>query len=260
MKKPFPQVMAALSLALSLILITGLDALAHQPYFEETDTSETSPMRVKDPEISTALYSSLDKPGDVDFFTFSVTAGQTIEIGMTIPQIEGQENFAPTIGVIANDLDATSVSALPAAALPLLSDLTGATLIEPTTATIFFEPFSRTAYWQRQRRQITFPAESEVHVVVWHAQQEVGRYTLVVGQREVLGGDFDFARKLKKYWTPVILTSGAPSAPPQEANPDPAQKSQSEHKDQSETAFPNPGCNWLLRVLAALIGASELCQ
>ncbi len=260
MKKPLPQVMAALSLALSLILITGLDAFAHQPFFEDPDTSETSPMRVKDPDISTALYSTLDKPGDVDFFTFSVTAGQTIEIGMTIPQIEGQEQFAPTIGVIANALDAGAVSALPAAALPLVSDLTGTTLIEPASATIFFEPFSRTAYWQRQRRQITFPAESEVHVVVWHAQQEVGRYTLVVGQREVLGGDFDFARKLKKYWTPVILTSDAPSAPPQEANPDPAQKTKSEQKDQSVTDPPKPGCNWLMRLLAGLFGAGEQCQ
>lgn len=260
MRKSFLQVMAALSLALTLILIVGLDALAHQPFFEDPDTTVTSPMKVENPEISTALFSTLDRPGDVDFFAFSVKAGQSIEIGMTIPQIEGQEQFAPTIGVIANDLDGGVISALPVSALALVSDRSGADVIEPVSATIFFEPFSRTAYWQRQRRQITFPAAGEAFVVVWHPQDRVGRYALVVGRREVPGGDSDFARKLRAYWTPVNPTSGSDSPVSQDADPDSAQNSQDTRHDQSQTDPSPPRCNWLMRLLASLIGARDQCQ
>ncbi len=60
-------------------------ALAHQQFFEDPDTTAATPMVISVPEMSTALFSTLEKTGDVDFFSFTVSAGQTIEIGMTIP-------------------------------------------------------------------------------------------------------------------------------------------------------------------------------
>ncbi len=249
---------------LSLTLLTAVfaseDALAHQPFFEDTDSTAGTPMSVSDPEISTALFSTLERPGDVDFFTFSVSARQTVEIGMTIPQIEGQEQFAPYIGVIAAGLEGDSISGLPADALPLVSDQEGAIVLEAADATIFFEPFSRTAYWQRQRRRITFPDQGEVKVVVWHPQGSAGRYALVVGQREVSGGDPAFARKLKDYWTPVIVQPSAESDKPGTSVTDPTQESQPSLSDSAEAGQSTPDCSWLTRLLAFLFGESELCQ
>ncbi len=94
-----------LTLTLLLAVFMASSAMAHQPFFEEPDSTAAAPLSVRDPEISTALYSTLDRPDDVDFFSFSVSAGQTIEIGMSIPQIEGQEQFAPSIAVIASGMD-----------------------------------------------------------------------------------------------------------------------------------------------------------
>lgn len=249
-------------LLLSLLspLCVSDTALAHQPFFEETDTTSSTPMMVTDPEISTALYSTLDKPGDVDFFAFTVSAGQTIEVGMTIPQISGQEEFAPTIGVIASGLEKSAISGLPADALSLLSDDEGAVLQEAAEASIFFEPFSRTAYWRRQRRQITFPADGEAVVVVWHPQGAVGRYTLVVGQREVLGGDMAFARKIREYWTPVVLPTASeidsPAVPAENAD----RRTSTQGSDAFDPDGSSPRCSWLMRLLVTLLGAEERCQ
>jgi len=247
----------AISSLLALTCMVGSTSivLAHQPFFEEPDSAASTPMRVRDPVISTALYSTLDRPDDVDFFAFAVTAGQTIEIGMTIPQISGQDRFAPHIGVLSAGLDSSELSELPEAAQPLASDRSGAVLIEPTEATVFFEPFSRTAYWRRQRQKITFPEEGEVFVVVWHSEGSVGRYTLVVGQREVPGGDSDFSRKLKSFWTPVELTSDNP-AQPENAGAE-ATESQP-NLDAAEESTPR--CNWLVRLLAALFGSGDICS
>ena len=251
-----------LTLALLLAVFAASSAMAHQPFFEEPDSTAAAPMSVRDPEISTALYSTLDRPEDVDFFSFSVSAGQTIEIGMSIPQVEGQEEFAPSIAVIASGMDKVTDQWLPEDAAPLLTGDRGATLIGPVKAKIFFEPFSRTAYWQRQRQRITFAAESDVHVVVWHPQQELGRYTLVVGQREVLGGDPGFARKLREFWTPVVLSPGASEgedvAPgiAAEATLKPADSS----PESTDSESSEGDCSWFMRLLAALFGMNDICQ
>lgn len=249
-----------LLVALLITILFSDAAFAHQPFFEDADTTVSNPMTVTDPEISTALYATLDRPGDIDYFSFSVSARQTIEIGITIPQIEGQRQFAPTIGVIATGLDRELDYGLPADALVLLSDQKGVQRIEAVEATVFFEPFSRTAYWQRQRRRITFPKEGEVIVVVWHPQESIGRYTLVVGQREVLGGDPAFARKLREYWTPVVAprnlitdTSDSEGKSPTQANQTPASVA-------SDSGTSDPKCSWLMRLLASLLGASDRCQ
>jgi hypothetical protein len=50
---------------------------------------------------------------------------------------------------------------------------------------------------------IPLPANGRYSVAVWHEQGQVGRYTFVVGDRELPGGDLTFPIKMKSYWTPV---------------------------------------------------------
>ena len=246
---------------LALVCATAVAgaALAHQPFFENPDTTASTPMIISDPAISTALYATLDQPGDVDFFTFSVAAGQSIEIGVTIPLITGQENFAPTVGVIATGLDKNAVSTLPAEVQTLASGHSGTTVLDPMEAIAFFEPFSRTAYWRRQLQKVTFPAEGVVYVVVWHPNSSVGRYTLVVGQREVLGGESGFARKLREYWTPVQLSPAKPDYQPNIADTATTPAPTITPTYATTTSESSSSSSWLLRLLTALIGDIERC-
>lgn len=194
----------ALTIALGLATTTARPALAHQPYFEEDDIKPDAPWQINDPTISTAVYATLESPTDVDYFTFEGKAGQSILLEITIPQIDGQEAFAPNMALMGQGLPTDP----PATELPrrvVRHDHTGALLVPaiPGPAPEFFEPFSRTAYWERQEERVTLPANGRYVVAVWHDSGRVGRYVFVTGDREMVGGDPSFPTKMKAYWTPV---------------------------------------------------------
>ena len=187
-------------LTLALIALTAAPALAHQPFFEEEDITAANPWTVKDPTISTALYATLDSRSDVDYYAFDGRKGQRILLEMTIPQIAGQELFAPEMALLGAGLPEASLPARVAApagsGAQVLPALTG-------PAETFREPFSRTSYWERQSGRVTLPADGRYVVAVWHGAGEVGRYVFVIGDRERPGGDPAFGAKMREYWTPV---------------------------------------------------------
>lgn len=208
----------AVPLALIAIVLAVTPASAHRPYFEEQDIVSSAPWIVKDPTISTVVYATLESTTDADYFVFDGRQGERILLEITIPQIEGQENFAPSLALLGSGLAA---SALPAQ-VERPAGASGALLIEPPAglATTFFEPFSRTSYWERQSQRVTLPADGRYVVAVWHPAGELGRYGFVIGDKERPGGDLAFMRKLRDYWMPVQPagepTDDAPASIPQD--------------------------------------------
>ena len=194
----------ALTLALTLTGIAVVPALAHRPYFEEQDIESDAPWSVDDPTISTALYATLESADDVDYYTFDGKRGQEILLELTIPQIEGQDEFAPSMALMGPGLSAGD---LPGRVIQ--PEETGSLLIPPPpgAAPTFFEPFSRTSYWERQEQRITLPSDGRYVVAVWHPDGQVGRYTFVIGDKERLGGDPAFPIKMRRYWTPVSAST-----------------------------------------------------
>lgn len=192
---------------ISVAVILGFidPSLAHQPFFEDAEFSANNSMHIKDPSISTAVYATLETANDVDYYTFNGTKGETVFLSITIPQIAGQENFAPTMALIG--------PGLPYADLPdrVLNpgDYGAIILAPPANATSFFEPFSRTSYWTRQEQNVTLPENSGYLVAVWDEKGEVGRYVFVIGNKEVPGGDLAFPLKMRNYWKPIAPVSQA---------------------------------------------------
>ena len=198
-----------IGLAVTLVLVVAAPAFAHQPFFEESDFTPDAPWRIKDPTISTAVYATLETKDDVDYYTFEGRKGQRILLEITIPQIAGQELFAPEMALLGPGLAAGGLPArvvLPAGAgIELIPALTG-------PAQTFNEPFSRTSYWERQSQRVTLPADGRYVVAVWHGGGEVGRYVFVIGDKERPGGDPAFRSKMRDYWTPVAQPPAAPAA------------------------------------------------
>lgn len=200
MRRYLPLWASALAVILATILAAA--ALAHQPFFEEEDIKFDSPWVIDDPTISTAVYATLDSPIDVDYFAFEGEAGQSILLQITIPQIEGQEDFAPHMALLGPQL--------PSIDLPDLvshPEDAGGVLLPPPTgpAPTFFEPFSRTSYWERQESRERLPVDGGYVVAVWHDSGVLGRYVFVCGDKEQLGGDLTFPIKMRSYWTPVTV-------------------------------------------------------
>lgn len=191
----------AMLMAAMLLVATATAALAHRPYFEESDIVGSMPWEIDDPTVSTVIDATLDSRADADYYTFAGEAGQRILLEITIPQIAGQELFAPSLALVG--------PGLPAGQLPLrvaTADNLGVVEIAPPTgaAETFYEPFSRTSYWERQSERVTLPADGQYTVAIWHPRGEVGRYGFVIGDKERLGGDLlGLAGKLRSYWTPV---------------------------------------------------------
>ena len=63
-------------------------------------------MSIADAAISTALYGTLESPQDVDFYTFQRRTGDAVLLDMSIPKIDGQKNFVPSITLIGPGLNA----------------------------------------------------------------------------------------------------------------------------------------------------------
>ncbi len=205
---------ALLTLLVALLVLTLADvtpALAHQPYFEDVDTTAEMPWPLADPTVSVALYFTLESATDVDYVTFDGRVGQSILVSMVIPQIAGQEAFTPQVAILGPGLTGGQLPAqvtIPAAS--------GAYLLTPVIgeAPIFFEPFSRTRYYQRQDERITLPMDGRYVVAVWSDSGETGRYTLAVGDREIFGGDPAFRSKMSNYWQPLLPPQPTPTAIP----------------------------------------------
>lgn len=189
-------------LTLAVLMLTPVaPAHAHQPFFEDPDSTQTNPLAIEDPTISTALYATIDTLTDIDYYIFDAIEGLDVLVGITIPQIEGQLNFAPTVAVIGPGLPA---GILPAVITTDSERPNGSIILTPTQPESFFEPFSRTSYWRRQRQYVTLPKSSQYTIAVWsESDTRTGKYVLVVGDREIRGGDPDFSAKLKAYWTPI---------------------------------------------------------
>lgn len=197
-------------LAIGLAGLFAAPALAHQPFFEEKDIPPDRPWEIADPTVSTAIYATLDSPSDVDVFAFDGRAGQEVYLSIVIPQIPGQEDFAPTMALIGPGLPEER-DVLPTAVSPAKGE--GAEVIPPPegTPSTFFEPFTRTSYWERQEQTVLLPADGSYRVAVWHPRGAVGRYVFTVGRAERLGGDPAFMTKLRRYWTPVGAPPPGPS-------------------------------------------------
>jgi len=186
---------------LFLIVFIGFltPAMGHQPFFEDKEFTFDSPGHIRDPNVSTAMYATLETPTNVDYYDFNGSKGESIFLSITIPQIAGQENFAPIMALMG--------TALPNVDLPKnvkKSQYPGAIILSPpANVTTFFEPFSRTSYWTRQEQNVTLPANGRYLVAVWDDKGQIGRYVFVIGYKEVLGGDLAFPLKIRNYWKPL---------------------------------------------------------
>ncbi|MGB9902370.1 hypothetical protein [Methanothrix sp.] len=185
--------------AILMLLMLAVGAAAHQPFFEDVDITADNPWFVEDPTISTAIYAALDTPDDVDYYSFNATRGQTVLLSILIPQIDGQENFTPRMALMGRGLP----PARPPERVYKPEGFGTVMLDPPKNATTFFEPFTRTSYWTRQKELVRIPADGRYLVAVWDDSGRTGRYVFVIGDREVPGGDLAFPLKIRGYWRPL---------------------------------------------------------
>lgn len=195
--------LAALLIGIGLTFSALATALAHQPYCEFADLTAAAPWQVPDPAVSYAYFGNVYPAGDVDFFRFQAEAGQSILLSLSIPAIPDLEVYSPVMAVFGPGLAKNSEMNLPnAVKLPLGE---GAMEVPVGDEPVYwYEPFGGQYFWNYDDSYFGAPETGAYTVALWHPQNEIGRYTFVIGQREVFGGEADCFAAYREFWTPLL--------------------------------------------------------
>lgn len=174
-----------------LILVTvvasifyGPDASAHVPMMEGIDSNSfKDALKIPRPETSYAIYANLDRPGDVDFYSFEVKKPMKGHVSLIVPYRPEYQDFYPVYAVIGPGLPA------PQGKIPFdLEKGYGAVIISGTTVAerpVFYEPFSRMKYYEGIPKFDRELKETGIYyIAVWHPGNETGAYILGYGLAE----------------------------------------------------------------------------
>ncbi|MCB0132754.1 MAG: hypothetical protein KDD78_17950, partial [Caldilineaceae bacterium] len=187
----------------TMLFLPSGQAFAHQPYCEFADTTAAAAWQVPDSAISYAYYGNLYPAGDIDYFTFDAAAGDSVLLSLSIPAIDGQEDFAPVMAVYGPGLESDEAAQLPEAAIT--PDGTEAMMVPIGDAPEYwFEPFGGRYYWNWDNYFLDIPEDGAYTVLLWHPEDALGRYSFVVGEDEIIGGDPDCLASFRDYWTPLV--------------------------------------------------------
>ena len=185
---------------LMLMFVSGVSH-AHQPYCETADLTPMNAWQVPDSEVSYAYFGNVYPADDVDYFTFDAVADQEVLISLSIPDIEGQEDYDPVIAVfgpgIEGELELPNRVTAPNGQGGMMIPLGE----EPE---YWFEEFGRQYYWNWENYFFQAPQNATYTAVLWHPEERLGRYSFVIGEREEFGGDMECMQSLATFWTPLV--------------------------------------------------------
>lgn len=186
----------------SLLMAFAWPARAHQPFCEFADLTAAAPWQVPNASISYAYFGNVFPAGDIDYFRFDAEAGQQVLLSLSIPAIPDMEVFAPVMAVFGPGVDVGEPPQLP---MRLVKPAEPAAMMIPlgNEAAYWYEPFGRRYFWNWDNYFFKSPATATYTVALWHPANEIGRYSFVIGQREVFGGDADCFSTYDEYWTPL---------------------------------------------------------
>jgi hypothetical protein len=150
--------------------------MAHRPLWGEGDTVEI-------PNLTTsfAIYRDIETAEQIDYYTLEATAGDDLYAGISIPAIRGLESYLVSVALVGPGLPEVDHEALPAEHPQGL----GALIFPSKTGEDFFEPFTQTRYWGRQRIEMKLPESGRYFLLIWNPAGETGKYVLDVGRDEI---------------------------------------------------------------------------
>ncbi len=163
-------------------LIVPEDASAHIPIYPENNDNPSSATRIPDIAVSYASYATLGS--SPDYYSFDGKKGQEFYLEMLVPALSGLEDFAPAVA-----LAGPAITGLEKATFDLPSGYgTMVFYYNGTENVLLGEPFTQTAYWERQTGNATLPSDGKYYIVVFeprgNSTNATGKYTMVTGLEE----------------------------------------------------------------------------
>lgn len=170
--------------AFLVFLFLASAAVAHVPMMEGPDThSFKDALKIPRPETSYAVYSNLDRPGDIDFYSFEVKKPMKAHVSLIVPYRPEYLDFYPVYAVVGPGLPA------PQSKVPFdLEKGYGAVVFSGMPSAerpVFYEAFSRVNYYEGIPKFDQELREPGIYyIVVWRPSGETGAYILGYGLAE----------------------------------------------------------------------------
>ena len=179
-----------LTLSIIIILSTNI-TLAHRPLDTDGPATREEPIIVSNHKLSWAAYNQLTTPNDVDYYRFQAQQGDKIYASLLVPEIERLKEFNPDLALIGPSLNSDYAELSRTEVVDKLNFGPEEGVIikqySKLTSDLFFEPFTQTSYWKKQKLIITAPASGTYYLTVFSSKEEVGKYVLSIGQQEKWG-------------------------------------------------------------------------
>lgn len=169
-------------------------AFAHKPWVAGPDQyrSPDSALFVDELDVSIALYGELSCAAPALWVSFEAEPGERLFVQLGLPELTRQQDWRPSVAVIAAGLPAPDV------ALPFELPAGLGAWVFPTDAVDqpepFFEPFSGTSSWILTTETVELPG-GPGYVVAWDPAGLVGKLWVATGDRESFTTE-DFERIL----------------------------------------------------------------
>lgn len=172
---------------LFVILLTPFSVYGHKPLDTSGVATRDRPIIVEDHWVSWAAYNELENRGDIHYYQLvHVKKGEKIYLDLLIPKIQRLKSFHPVFALIGpgisddwSGLDETSI----------VLDIEGGqgVLVKPYTGEVidsFYEPFTQTEYWKKQKLEYYAKEDGDFFVVVFDVEGNRGKYVLSIGSTE----------------------------------------------------------------------------
>jgi len=88
----------------SLVLAPVAAALAHSPVFPEENHGPSTAYEIDDPAKSWAIYTWLEHEGIADYYKFTVSEGEKIQISLIVPDSPAHSGFLPAFTLVGPSL------------------------------------------------------------------------------------------------------------------------------------------------------------
>jgi hypothetical protein len=185
-----------------LILFTNI-TLAHRPLDTDGPATREEPIIVSNHKISWAAYNQLTTTNDADYYRFQAQQGDEIYASLLVPEIDRLKNFNPDLALIGPRLNSDYSGLSKTEIADKLNFRPDEGIIieqySKSNSESFFEPFTQTSYWQKQKLTITAPVTGTYYLTVFSNKEQVGKYVLSIGQQEQWGIK-DIIRFPKIWW------------------------------------------------------------
>jgi ligand-binding SRPBCC domain-containing protein len=165
---------------LVMLFSTDAPASAHRPVW---DGGANGVMTIDNLSTSFAFYRDFKAPAQADVYTFEAKAGEHLHAGISVPALHGLESYGVSVAVLGPGLPAVNHDLLPE---NHPEDL-GGLIFASARGEDFFEPFTQTNYWGRQRVELDLSQTGTYYLLVWQPEGLPGKYVLDTGTAEVFG-------------------------------------------------------------------------